>query len=222
MVRQVLKPRLSRTLLGFAFVIMTVTVLCTLQRELMAYAALSHDGSSLHAQASLLEHPTMQRVVPFDPSAPIPHRLWQISRFKNLTTEQAKAVKTWYDQNPGMPIELYDDAMADAFILDFYGPKIYKTYKSFPLGIMRGDFWRYAILYAYGGIYSDTDTRCIKPVNQWFPPKGPPPENNQPFNPGSWNNTGGLNYTRLSWDDCSMVVAVEWKPDFCQWVSTAS
>ena len=118
-VRAPMKPRVAWVILLISACLLILTVLTTLQRQLVVLAALSDNGLSFHAQGSAWRTPPLQRTVPFDPSAPIPHRLWQISRSKLLTTEQAKAVKTWYDQNPDMLITLYDDAMADAFILDF-------------------------------------------------------------------------------------------------------
>merc|ERR1711939_86269 len=33
--------------------------------------------------------------------------------------------------------------------------------------VMQSDFWRYAILASEGGIYSDLDTVCLKPISQW-------------------------------------------------------
>ena len=32
---------------------------------------------------------------------------------------------------------------------------------------MKSDFLRYLILYIKGGIYSDTDVRCKKPIEKW-------------------------------------------------------
>ena len=35
---------------------------------------------------------------------------------------------------------------------------------------MRADMWRYAILYAFGGIYADIDVLALHPMEQWLPP----------------------------------------------------
>ncbi len=34
-------------------------------------------------------------------------------------------------------------------------------FRAYPLGVMRADFWRYAILFAHGGLYADMDCRCV-------------------------------------------------------------
>lgn len=115
-----------------------------------------------------------------------------------------------------------DDEQASAFILDNYGPSVHSLYASFPLGVMRADFWRYAILYANGGIYSDIDTMCVTPADQWFPPRQPKSED--PIfvsNPTSWTplKPGALDYFKLGWEDCALVAALENDVHMCQWVS---
>ena len=160
--------------------------------------------------------------VPYDPNASIPFQLWQTYKHKNLTDEAQAAVESWKDLNPHIPIGLHDDDDADAFVLRHYGPHVHALYRAFPLGVMRADFWRYAILYQYGGIYSDIDTRCLKPVKQWFPPVLPQDSSHidQYFNPAHEQVfvLGGKAYDKLKWKDCSLVVGLENEKDLCQWV----
>jgi mannosyltransferase OCH1-like enzyme len=40
-------------------------------------------------------------------------------------------------------------------------------FKEYPIGVMRADFWRYAILYIYGGIYLDIDTQPLLSIEKW-------------------------------------------------------
>ena len=35
---------------------------------------------------------------------------------------------------------------------------------------MRGDMWRYLVVYRYGGIYADLDTLCREPIDSWCSP----------------------------------------------------
>ena len=35
------------------------------------------------------------------------------------------------------------------------------------LGIMKVGIWKLCVLYLYGGIYADTDTRPLKPIDKW-------------------------------------------------------
>jgi mannosyltransferase OCH1-like enzyme len=41
-----------------------------------------------------------------------------------------------------------------------FDPKVYDIYSSFPIGVMKADFFRYAVLLAHGGVYADVDTAC--------------------------------------------------------------
>ena len=70
-------------------------------------------------------------------------------------------------------------------------------------------FCRYAVLYARGGIYADVDATCVVPVRNWLPPmdragQGLPLE---------------AEYNSMTWDQCSMLIAMENDLHFCQ-VST--
>jgi len=119
-----------------------------------------------------------------------------------------------------MPITFHDDEMADAFILENFGNEIHGMYKSFPVGAMRSDFWRYAVIYMHGGIYGDIDTLCKRPVQQWLPAEKPPEWEN--YEPGKWYSVGGMAFTNLTWSDCSMIIAREPSGWFCQWVRIVS
>ena len=44
-------------------------------------------------------------------------------------------------------------------------PWFLDTYTSLPHNIMRIDSMRYMYMYAYGGLYSDLDTKCLKPLD---------------------------------------------------------
>lgn len=74
---------------------------------------------------------------------------------------------------------------------------------------MRADFWRYAILYARGGLYADVDVTSLRPLQQWLPPQD--------------NEAKGLplegKYRQYSWDSCAAVIGLENDMHFCQWVS---
>lgn len=156
--------------------------------------------------------------------SPISLRLWQTSRTKTISKQAGWAMQTWRQENPNMTITLHDDTEAAKFVQGFYGQQAHQIFQSFPLGVMRGDFWRYAVLYAYGGLYADTDTRCLKPVSAWFPPRRNTTASYKaaPMHfvaDGNWRSPGGLDYFKLSWHDCNIVIAMENDVHFCQWVS---
>lgn len=134
---------------------------------------------------------------------------------------------SWKQLNPALKVTLANDTEAAAFVDSFYGPEVAQLYAAYPLGVMRADFWRYAVLYAYGGIYSDIDTQCLQPVGKWFPPKVPQPLATDspvfvlPPN-SSWQVQATVQYQNLTWDDCSMVVGLENTVHMCQWTIAAA
>jgi len=48
-------------------------------------------------------------------------------------------------------------------------PEVIEVYASMPLPVLKADFFRYLILLARGGIYSDIDTQALKPATEWLP-----------------------------------------------------
>ena len=48
-------------------------------------------------------------------------------------------------------------------------PEIVEAYIALPLPVLKADFFRYIILLARGGIYTDIDTTAIKSTTDWLP-----------------------------------------------------
>jgi alpha 1,6-mannosyltransferase len=117
-----------------------------------------------------------------------------------------------------------NDTEASAFIRTFYGRAVAAIYDAFPVGVMRGDFWRYAILYAYGGIYADVDTECLRPLSGWFPPLVRPGGGSESpaFVQGVPGALQQLRYGNLTWQDCGLVIAMENDVHLCQWIIAAA
>lgn len=157
--------------------------------------------------------------VPFDSAAPITQQLWQTSRTPRELGKRASLLhSSWRLLNPGMKVTLVNDTEAADFVSSFYGPEVAQLYAAYPLGVMRADLWRYLVLYAHGGVYSDIDTQCLQPLAEWFPPR-PRLQGAPGFVSGSpnWTAPGPVQYLSLSWGDCSMVVGLENDVHFCQW-----
>lgn len=49
-------------------------------------------------------------------------------------------------------------------------PKIVEAYNSLPNAGMKSDLLRYLILDVEGGVYTDTDTMALKPIDVWVSP----------------------------------------------------
>jgi len=48
-------------------------------------------------------------------------------------------------------------------------PEVVEAYKAMPIPVLKADFFRYLVLLARGGIYSDIDTRALKTTGAWLP-----------------------------------------------------
>ncbi len=93
--------------------------------------------------------------------------IWQTYKTKNLPEQAEAARETWISNNPGWKCELYDDADIDTYIQRYWSSKMYSFFKDLPIGVMKADLWRYLILKTHGGVYSDIDSNCLKPVTEW-------------------------------------------------------
>ena len=81
--------------------------------------------------------------------------------------------RNWTTTNPGLVIKNYDDDDCDAFVKRNYPPFIYDAYSALPQIVMKADMFRYLVILAYGGIYSDTDTHCLKSIDEWAEGRDP-------------------------------------------------
>jgi len=93
--------------------------------------------------------------------------IWQTYKTKDLPEQAEAARETWMSNNPGWKCELYDDADIEKYIKSYWSTKMYKFFKELPVGVMKADLWRYLILKTHGGVYSDIDSECLKPISEW-------------------------------------------------------
>ncbi len=77
---------------------------------------------------------------------------------------------TWNNQNPGAAHRILSDFEAEDILKDLYSlfPEIVEAYDALPKPILKADFFRYLILLAKGGIYTDIDTEAVKPISSWI------------------------------------------------------
>jgi alpha 1,6-mannosyltransferase len=73
--------------------------------------------------------------------------------------------------NPTFVHRVIPDEALPSMVQDLYAafPEVLQTFNLLPLPVLRADFFRYLVLLAQGGVYSDIDTTALKPVEDWIP-----------------------------------------------------
>jgi len=77
-------------------------------------------------------------------------------------------IASWVQQNPDWHVSFNDDTDCLAFIQEVY-PAHLETYLMLT-PVERSDFWRVLVVLHHGGLYSDADTICRKPLSDWIVP----------------------------------------------------
>jgi len=75
--------------------------------------------------------------------------------------------KTWEVNNPGFDYIFFNDNDCDEFV-KYYYKKYYRTYKKLPKGAQKADLIRYMAISHFGGIYADSDTICLHPLDSYI------------------------------------------------------
>ncbi|EDO18010.1 hypothetical protein Kpol_1054p58 [Vanderwaltozyma polyspora DSM 70294] len=78
----------------------------------------------------------------------------------------------WENKNPSFVHELFEDMdVISAMVQYHYSsiPDVVEAYMSMKSDILKIDFFKYLILLARGGVYSDYDTDPIQPIPNWIP-----------------------------------------------------
>ncbi|MCJ1372116.1 hypothetical protein MMC20_003337 [Loxospora ochrophaea] len=100
----------------------------------------------------------------------IPCKIWQVW-FGNPNVTDSDLRNSWICQNQNCSYTLLSNHAADAFVRTHYArqPSVLQTFLSLRVPVFRSDFFRYLVLTAEGGVYSDTDTKALKPIDTWIP-----------------------------------------------------
>jgi len=112
---------------------------------------------------------------PYDLEQKFPAYIWQtwkVSPSSGGFSEHLRRLEaSWTENHPGFVHEVVSDQAAVHLISYLYAsvPEIVEAYKALPVPVLKADFFRYLILLARGGIYSDIDTEALKPANDWLP-----------------------------------------------------
>lgn len=166
----------------------------------------------------------LAQLFPYDQKAPIPRKVWQTWKtssssvsFPSSFRELAGIWKSTCEQPmPAYQYQLITDDQMVPLLKQMYGsvPQVIEAFESMPLPILKADFFRYLILYARGGIYSDMDTFPLKPLDSW-------PSKSKEFlsglkNPIKYKNSSpSLDYQDPL--EPGLIIGIEADPDRTDW-----
>ncbi|KAI0897545.1 glycosyltransferase family 32 protein [Annulohypoxylon nitens] len=114
---------------------------------------------------------------PYDVESKFPAYIWQTWKWTpangEFTFRDQEA--SWTMQHPGFVHEVITDQVAVHLIRLLYAPipEVLEAYNALPQPVLKADFFRYLILLARGGIYSDIDTVALKSALEWIPDSVP-------------------------------------------------
>ena len=88
---------------------------------------------------------------------------WHTKELHPLIQEKIDVIQKL---NPEYSYHLYNDNDMDIFVNEHYSGLISECYNKLNIIVAKVDFWRYLVLYKYGGIYLDMDSTIEKPLNE--------------------------------------------------------
>lgn len=104
---------------------------------------------------------------PYTYKGKIPRIIFQSWKTNELSSDLCNHVFYWPNMNPQYDYFLFDDDAIDRFIQLEYGEAIFSSYACVKVGAAMCDVWRILIVYLYGGLYFDFDTRLAVPLEDW-------------------------------------------------------
>ena len=116
---------------------------------------------------------------PYDSESKFPAYIWQTWKYTPASGDFDEAFRpseaSWSELHPSFVHEVITDSVAVHLIGHFYAtiPEVVEAYNSLPEPVLKADFFRYLILLARGGIYSDIDTTALKSAVEWVPAEVP-------------------------------------------------
>ncbi|CCE63537.1 hypothetical protein TPHA_0F00500 [Tetrapisispora phaffii CBS 4417] len=180
---------------------------------------------------------------PYNADISIPRSVWQTwkhSEHHELFPEYYKLLVEYW-KNKTDHYSLITDQQLIPLLEDIYSnvPLVLEAIRAMPVTILKIDFFRYLILYAKGGIYSDLDTLPLKPLEHWVSVNQTKLNNlyqvsNRTNEPLTYQKLKNSNLPKMRKQGPGIVIGIEADPDrvdwqdwyarrvqFCQWTIQA-
>lgn len=123
-------------------------------------------------------HDALLYQFPYDRAGKFPAFIWQTWKTTpggDFPDAFRPAEASWSVLHPGFTHEVVTDSGARLLLRYLYAsiPDVIEAYDALPLPVMKADFFRYLILLARGGIYTDIDTTALRSTTDWIPDEVP-------------------------------------------------
>lgn len=76
------------------------------------------------------------------------------------------SMRSWLELNPGWRLWIWDRQDRDRLIAQAF-PRWRPYFDALAEGVERADLFKYSVLSALGGVYSDIDVECKLPISEW-------------------------------------------------------
>ena len=85
---------------------------------------------------------------------------------KNLQSIE-KLAQSFIKLNSNHSYLFFNDTQAEAFVRQHMPSDVIHAYETMPVPVLKADYFRYISTYILGGVYSDSDTECLRPIDKW-------------------------------------------------------
>lgn len=114
---------------------------------------------------------------PFTIPGPLPHippKIWQVYLAFASDAVKEETITSYVTQSPSTQYVILDwqgaDALVDHVTAVYPGYKrVRSLYDAMTRTVVRADFLRFLVLALEGGVYTDADTKMVRPLKDWVP-----------------------------------------------------
>jgi alpha 1,6-mannosyltransferase len=93
-------------------------------------------------------------------------KTWNIPKRIIYTYREPSLKSSWQRLNPEFSLRFFDDHNLNVFLRK-HRPEFAKHLPYMTI-VERADVFRYAALFQYGGVYTDVDVDCVRPIATWL------------------------------------------------------
>mgnify|MGYP003141585340 FL=1 len=86
----------------------------------------------------------------------------------DITLEIKNAINSWKANNKDWEHKIFYDIDCKEFLLNNFNEDVLKAFNIIKPGAGKADLFRYCYLYINGGVYTDIDNICVKPLDYYI------------------------------------------------------